>query len=85
MQCGKYTADEVPMPIDKVKHIIGKFNPYEPIYCPVCNKAISNDDCYEIALCSEGIDCKSGAEGVATRKLIEAHKQECLKCKYHPD
>lgn len=80
-----YTADEVPMPIDKVKHIIGKFNPYEPIYCPVCNKAISNDDCYEIALCSEGIGCKSGVEGGATRELIEVHKQECLKCKYHPD
>lgn len=80
-----YTADEVPMPIDKVKHIIGKFNPYEPIYCPVCNKAISNDDCYEIALCSEGIGCKSGVEGVETREVIEAHKQECLKCKYHPD
>lgn len=80
-----YTADEVPMPIDKVKHIIGKFNPYEPIYCPVCDKAISNDDCYEIALCSEGIGCKSGVEGVATRELTEAHKQECLKCKYHSD
>jgi len=80
-----YAANEVPMPVDKVKHIIGKFNPYEAIDCPACNKAISNDDCYEIALCSEGIGCKDGVDGVASREQIENHKKECLNCKYHAD
>ena len=83
-----FAEDRLPMSLDKVKSIIGKFVPpkededgEQRIYCPMCNKKITVDDCYEI-VCDP---LTRDISGVITADEIEAKKEICERCKYHDE
>lgn len=83
-----FSEDKLPMPIEKVKSIIGRFIPPEEnengdkfIYCPMCDKAISTDICYDI-LYDPLID---DIPGIITAEEIEEKQDICERCKYHDE
>lgn len=83
-----FSEDKLPMPIEKVKSIIGRFIPPEEnengekfIYCPMCDKMISADICYDI-LYDPLID---EIPGIITEEEIEEKQDICERCKYHDE
>lgn len=83
-----FSVNDVPMPIEKVKSVIGKFQQPEAnaegkrmIYCPMCEKEIDADDCYDL-LYDPLID---EIPGVITRDALEAKRDICERCKYHDE
>ncbi len=83
-----FSVNDVPMPIEKVKSIIGKFQQPEAnaegkrmIYCPMCEKEIDADDCYDL-LYDPLID---EIPGVITSDELEAKRDICERCKYHDE
>ncbi len=81
----RFAESELPMPLHKVKSIIRKCSPIENAFCPICNKDISLDDCYLIAMCAEGLGPKSGYPELVEIETVKANADRCLRCKYHPD
>lgn len=83
-----YSSDRVPMPIEKVKIIIGKFiRPEENdkgemmIYCPMCECEISADTCYDILydpLVKE-------VPGIITEEKMKERYEFCSFCKYNDE
>lgn len=81
-----FAPEDVPMPIEKVKSIIGKFTQpqpndkgYKTVYCPMCEKEISEDDCFDILY----DPLTKEIPGVITENEIEAKQDICERCKYH--
>ena len=83
-----YSSDRVPMPIERVKSIIGKFiRPEENdkgemmIYCPMCECEISADTCYDILydpLVRE-------VPGIITEEKMKERYEFCSFCKYNDE
>ena len=83
-----YSSDRVPMPIEKVKSIVGKFiRPEENdkgemmIYCPMCECEISADTCYDILydpLVKE-------VPGINTEEKMKERYEFCSFCKYNDE
>lgn len=83
-----YSSDRVPMPIENVKSIVGKFiRPEENdkgemmIYCPMCECEISADTCYDILydpLVKE-------VPGIITEEKMKERYEFCSFCKYNDD
>lgn len=83
-----YSSDRVPMPIEKVKSIVGKFiRPEEDdkgemmIYCPMCECEISADTCYDILydpLVKE-------VPGIITEEKMKERYEFCSFCKYNDE
>ena len=83
-----YSSDRVPMPIEKVKSIVGKFiRPEENdkgemmIYCPMCECEISADTCYDILydpLVKE-------VPGIITEEKMKERYEFCSSCKYNDE
>ena len=83
-----FSVNDVPMPIEKVKYVVGKFQQPEAnaegkrmIYCPMCEKEIDADDCYDLLydpLINE-------IPGVITGDELEAKRDICERCKYHDE
>ena len=83
-----YSSDRVPMPIERVKSIIGKFiRPEENdkgemmIYCPMCECEISADTCYDILydpLVKE-------VPGIITEEKMKERYEFCSFCKYNDE
>lgn len=83
-----YSSDRVPMPIEKVKSIVGKFiRPEENdkgemmIYCPMCECEISADICYDILydpLVKE-------VPGIITEEKMKKRYEFCSFCKYNDE
>ena len=83
-----YSSDRVPMPIEKVKSIVGKFiRPEENdkgemmIYCPMCECEISADTCYDILydpLVKE-------VPGIITEEKMKERYEFCSFCKYNDE
>lgn len=81
-----YSSDRVPMPIEKVKSIVGKIiRPEENdkgemmIYCPMCECEISADTCYDILydpLVKE-------VPGIITEEKMKERYEFCSFCKYN--
>ena len=78
--------EEAGLPVQKIKRIIGKFDYPEQdengetrIFCPICNRDIDPDDCYEISLG----ECLGGIPGLITHRQYLEKKDICDKCKYH--
>ena len=83
-----FSVNDVPMPIEKVKYVVGKFQQPEAnaegkrmIYCPMCEKEIDADDCYDL-LYDPLID---EIPGVITGDELEAKRDICERCKYHDE
>lgn len=83
-----FSEDKLPMPIEKVKSIIGRFiSPEENedgerfIYCPMCDKMISSDICYDI-LYDPLID---EIPNIITEEEIEEKQDICKRCKYRDE
>ena len=83
-----FSEDKLPMPIEKVKSILGRFIPPEEnengekfIYCPMCEKAISSDICYDI-LYDPSIE---DIPGIITAAEIDEKREICVRCKYYDD
>lgn len=83
-----FSEDKLPMPLDKVKAIIGRFIPPKEnengekmIYCPMCDKAISSDICYDILYDPLTDDIP----GIITAEEIEEKQDICERCKYHDE
>ncbi len=83
-----FSADKVPMPLDKVKPIVGKFVPpvkdesgKRMIYCPMCECDIDAEDCYDILY----DPCSDGIEGVITKEQIIEKDEICQRCRYHEE
>lgn len=82
----EFTEDELPMPLDRVKSIIGKFEKTEKIVCPLNNKKLTFDECYLIEMCAEGLGPKSGYPEIIDAEIVKENSDVCLKCRYHsPD
>ncbi len=81
----RFAESELPMPLHKVKSIIGKFTQDYKVSCPICDKEITPDDCYLIAMCAEGLGPKSGYPELVDIETVKANSDRCLRCKYHPD
>ena len=83
-----FAPDNVPMSIDTVKSIVGKFiQPQENkdgermIYCPMCDCEISADTCYDILY----DPLTREIPGVITEDEIRAKEDICKKCKYNDE
>lgn len=83
-----FSEDKLPMSLDKVKSIIGRFIPPEEnedgdklIYCPMCDKMISSDICYDI-LYDPLIE---DIPGIISAEEIEEKQDTCERCKYHDE
>lgn len=83
-----FAPDNVPMSIDTVKSIVGKFiRPQENedgkmmIFCPMCECEISADTCYDILYDPLTRD----VPGVITEDEIKAKEDICKKCMYHDE
>ena len=74
---------DLPMPISKVKTIVGKIVDADKLECPLCQKSISADDCYEINMRVDGGGPKNGVPGLISRKTIDENKLLCYRCRYH--
>lgn len=71
-----------PYPVDRAKKIIGVFTPpTENVECPILNKGITPDECYEIS-CAE---CTQGIPGLISYEDIIKNKETCRRCKYHAE
>lgn len=82
----KYTEDNLPMPLNRVKSIIGKFEIPETVYCPVCEKDISPSDCSLIEMTVEGLCPPNECDDFVKPGLIKERSTVCLNCRYHsPD
>ncbi len=86
-----FQTEEVPMPIEKVKSIIGIFNIPEKdddgnmrIHCPLLNKKITADECYAICVEADLHDFHD-IEGLITRDEFLEREEICEKCKYNLD
>ncbi len=90
-----YEADKVPMPLDKVKSIVSKFIPpakdesgKRMIYCPMFERDIDADDCYDILYdpCFKDFNGVFFLNGSNDGVDLDDEKREiCKKCKYHDD
>ena len=78
-----FQADNVPMSLEKVKSIIGRFTrPEEGIlYCPMCKCEISEDDCYDLLY----DPLINSIEGIITEDEVEQRQDICEHCKYHDE
>jgi len=81
-----FAPDRVPMPIEKVKSIIGKFthplpneDGHKMIYCPMCEKEIHEDDCFDILY----DPLTKEIPGIITEEEIKAKSDICERCRYH--
>lgn len=89
-----FASSDVPMPIEKVKVIIGKFNAPQKdesgkrmIFCPMFERDIDADDCYDILYDPsftdfEGTYLLNGKDAV---ELNEDLREICKKCRYHDE
>lgn len=89
-----FAADNVPMPLDKVKSIVSGFAPppkndagKQMIYCPMFKREIDADDCYDILYDPsfedfDGVFLLNGEEAV---DLNDELKEICKKCRYHDE
>lgn len=83
-----FSEDKLPMPLEKVKSIIGKFIPPQEnengekfIYCPMCEKEIDADICYNI-VCDP---LTSEVPNIISAEEIEEKQDICKHCKYHDE
>lgn len=83
-----YSSDRVPMPIEKVKSIVGKFiRPEENdkgemmIYCPMCECEISADTCYDILYDPLVKEVPS----IITEEKMKERYEFCSFCKYNDE
>jgi len=82
----EFSENDVPMPLNRVKSIIEKFQMPDKVHCPVCNKQLTPDECYLIEMCAEGLGPKSGYPEIVSPELVRERVETCLSCRYHsPD
>ena len=77
------TPDKLPIPIEKIKKAVRAVDTSGGVECPICNKVITADECYEIEMCADGLGPKDGVHGVADIDLIKKKVELCRKCCYH--
>lgn len=58
----------------------------EAVYCPVCERQVNGDECFDISMVAEGTtpDRFLPAD-IPSEEFDEKKKEICLKCKYHPE
>lgn len=78
-----FSVDEVPMPLNRVKGIIEKFEKPDKVLCPLCNKYLTADECYLIEMCSEGLGPVSGYPEIIEPEIVKEKAEMCLECRYH--
>ena len=78
-----FQADNVPMSLEKVKNIIGRFTRSEEgmLYCPMCKCEISEDDCYDLLY----DPLINSIDGIITEDEVEQRHDICERCKYHDE
>ncbi len=78
-----FQADNVPMSLEKVKSIIGRFTRSEEgmLYCPMCKCEISEDDCYDLLY----DPLINSIDGIITEDEVEQRHDICECCKYHDE
>ena len=55
------------------------------VHCPLCQKQIDGDKCFDISMVAEDNSPERFLPGeIKTESFRESQKQMCLKCKYHP-
>lgn len=79
----RFSTDAVPMPMNRVKSIIEKFQKPEKVLCPLCNKYLTGDECYLIEMCSEGLGPISGYPEIIDPEIVKEKAEVCLNCRYH--
>lgn len=77
------TPDKLPIPIEKIKKAIRIIDTSGGVECPICNKVITADECYEIEMCADGLGPKDGVPYVADIDLIKKNAELCSKCCFH--
>ena len=78
-----FQADNVPMSLEQVKSIIGRFTRPEEgmLYCPMCKCDISEDDCYDLLY----DPLINSIDGIITEDEVEQRQDICERCKYHDE
>ena len=78
-----FQVDNVPMSLEKVKSIIGRFTRSEEgmLYCPMCKCEISEDDCYDLLY----DPLINSIDGIITEDEVEQRHDICERCKYHDE
>ena len=78
-----FQADNVPMSLEKVKSIIGRFTRSEEgmLYCPMCKCEISENDCYDLLY----DPLINSIDGIITEDEVEQRHDICERCKYHDE
>ena len=84
----QFSEDTVPMPLEKVKTIIEKFvhpiadeSGRKMIYCPICEKEIDTEDCYDILY----DPLVRNVPGLISEEEINAKSDVCNRCRYHDE
>lgn len=75
-----FKSDCVPMPIEKVKTIISRFDNTKIVKCPLTETDIDGYECYLICEAAEG---NISQDEMPCMQDYDIEREICLKCKFH--
>lgn len=78
-----FRESEVPMPLERVKEIIGWAKDEEPMFCPLLDREIELEECLAVNEYMMDSDMEHGIEGIITKEELEAKAMTCYHCQYH--
>lgn len=75
-----FRPDCVPMPIEKVKTVISRFDNAKKVKCPLIETDIDGYECYLICEAAEG---NISQDEMPCIQNYEVEREICLKCQFH--
>lgn len=55
------------------------------VFCPLCNREVTGDECFDIATVAEGTTPGRFLPDGITFEQVKANENTCLNCEYHPE
>jgi len=86
-----FDEDNVPLPVEKTKHIISKVGsladdyPPKEVHCPVLNRKCTDTECIEITAVAFKEMKSSGLSWIKDLEWDDSMRDICLRCKYNPE
>lgn len=55
------------------------------VFCPLCQREVTGDECFDISMNAEGSTPDRFLPGDIKPEQVKSNADTCLKCKYHPE
>jgi hypothetical protein len=56
----------------------------ETVYCPISERQVTGDECYDVAMVAEGFTPERFLPEDVKPERVKKMNLICLSCKYHP-